>query len=91
MSCLALSAFVDNVNLTYETKRAPKGRSLALGSASLAVLSAGWTLYAVITTWIANTKVKNPVYGHLGFTLVLALAVFVAVLAIWSLVVLAGS
>lgn len=89
MSCLALSAFIDNVNLSHETKRAPKGRNLALGSAGLAVLSAIWTLYAVITTWIANTKVSNPVYGHLGFTLVMALALFVAALSLWSLIVLA--
>ena len=88
MSCLALSEFIDNVNLTHESK-APKGRNLALGSAGLAVLSSGWTLYAVITTWIANTRVRNPVYGHFGFTLVMVLALFVAALSLWSLIVLA--
>jgi hypothetical protein len=62
---------------------------LAVGSSVLAVASASWTVYAIVTTWISNTKVKKPVFGHAAFALVLVLAVYLAALAIWSLVVLA--
>jgi hypothetical protein len=90
VTSLALSAFVENMNLAHPEKRQTSGSSsLAVGSSVLAVASASWTVYAIVTTWISNTKVKKPVFGHAAFALVLVLAVYLAALAIWSLVVLA--
>lgn len=82
LASLAFSAFVNNVGMNHPEKRAGN-ENLALGAGALSASLAIWTLYAVTTTWISNTKVKNAVFGHAGFATIMLITLFVVVLSLW--------
>lgn len=82
MASLAFSAFVDNVGLNHPTKRSSNDK-IAIAAAVLSAALAVWTLFALITTWISNTKVKNAVFGHGGFITVMLITLLVLTISLW--------
>jgi hypothetical protein len=87
---LGISVFADNVALSHGEKRGKSFRPFAIACAALSVTVTAWTVFAIITTWISNMRVKNAVFGHTGFITVLLLALFVLALASWTVSVLSS-
>ncbi len=89
VSSLAFSAFVTAhaANRNVEEKNKGLFKPLAFGACAFSVGNSLWTMFAVASTWKSNMQIKNPVFGHVGFSLVFILALFLFALALWTLVI----